>query len=293
MAKRSRSTALGVGEDLVVAAAAGASQVTTMWQRQRDEAAGDGPDVQVVHRRDAGHLRQRGGDLAHRECGAARPPAARRRPRGRGGIALQTMVAAMRKLMMGSTSSRPVQAISAAETSTPTELSRSPARWRKVERRFMLPCAPECVIHIPTALRTMPSEASRTTVCTWTGSGFSAGGSPRWRCRRRWRRGTRRSPARRGSPAGSSRTCARESGGRAPMRKREQRQRDGAHVGQHVRRVGERAPGCSPASLRPPPAPWRRARRPARRRARPARRPRSTCRMRALLPVMVIVHPRR
>ena len=72
---------------------------------------------------------------------------------------------------MGSAASRPVQAISTAETRTPTELSRSPARCKKVERRFMLLCAPALVIHMPTALRAIPRQASSTMVLTWTGSG--------------------------------------------------------------------------------------------------------------------------
>ena len=86
-------------------------------------------------------------------------------------IALHTMVPAMRNEMIGSASSLPVQAMIAAEASTPTELSRSPARCRNVERRFMLESR-ACVSHIPAAFSAIPISASSSTTRTFTGWGF-------------------------------------------------------------------------------------------------------------------------
>src|SRR5260221_446100 len=58
---------LGVGEDLVVAAAVGAFAGDDDVGRERDHSAGDGPDVQVVHRGHALHARELARDVCDRD----------------------------------------------------------------------------------------------------------------------------------------------------------------------------------------------------------------------------------
>src|SRR5439155_4905917 len=58
---------LGLGEDLVVAATVRALAGHHDVAGERDQPAGDGPDVEVVHRGDARHLGDGRRDLAHRD----------------------------------------------------------------------------------------------------------------------------------------------------------------------------------------------------------------------------------